>query len=125
MRRALASLLLVLFSFPLIAPAFTPSADAQLPACCRRDGKHHCSMAAGDLEQNGPVFQAIRPQCPCFPSGTPSSIPDQRSNAILGSAPSVFVSFHSDSVVQRSTEAFPPSALSRAHQKRGPPSLIS
>ena len=39
-------LLLALFSFSLISPAVLASdADSKLPACCKRNGKHHCDAA--------------------------------------------------------------------------------
>jgi hypothetical protein len=42
-RRILASLLVVLVGFSLIpAAAFASNAESKVPACCRRDGKHHC-----------------------------------------------------------------------------------
>jgi hypothetical protein len=45
-RRLLAISLLLLFSFPLVSPLLALSANPEtnLPACCRRDGKHHCQM---------------------------------------------------------------------------------
>jgi hypothetical protein len=74
MRRTVASLLLGLVSFPLIAPLLLADTDSDLPACCRRDGKHHCSMGLGsvgsaetsmtDRESSGPAVNPIRPKCP-------------------------------------------------------------
>ncbi len=44
MRRLLAIALFFLVSFPLISPLFalTGGPQANLPACCRRNGAHHC-----------------------------------------------------------------------------------
>jgi hypothetical protein len=66
MRRALASLLLVVFSLPLFAPLLVASAVSELPACCLRDGKHRCAMggAAKSGGAGGLHFQA---KCPFFP----------------------------------------------------------
>lgn len=44
MRRLLAQLLLLVLSFPLILPLFASTTEENLPACCRRDGKHACAM---------------------------------------------------------------------------------
>jgi hypothetical protein len=44
MRRTIALALTMIFSWMLIGPAFGPDADANLPPCCRRNGKHHCMM---------------------------------------------------------------------------------
>jgi len=70
MRRTLASILAAVVSFPLIAPLLCADSDAQLPACCRRGGKHHCSMMAvgGGHTSPGPAFSAFQPKCPNYPA---------------------------------------------------------
>jgi hypothetical protein len=123
MRRALASLLLALVSFPLIAPVFASDAASQLPACCRRDGKHHCSMLAEDMETPGPAFQAVRPKCPVYPTATSFSI--QRDVAIVRDFQPQFASLITGSAVPSLTEARYRTPFSRSRQKRGPPSFIS
>lgn len=66
MRRAFAVLLLALFSFPLIAPALSTSdRQSTLPACCRRDGKHHCEMMAMQLDEATPSLKSA--PCTLFP----------------------------------------------------------
>ena len=70
MRRSLASLLVVLLSFPLIAAAFLANPDSSLPACCRANGKHHCAMAdrGSAAESSGaPSWKAIQSKCPLYP----------------------------------------------------------
>lgn len=70
MHRLLASLLAVLFGFPLITPFLAVSTRADLPACCRREGKHHCAlaeMAAGPESHGGVSLTAVRPKCPLYP----------------------------------------------------------
>jgi hypothetical protein len=58
MYRLSAILLSAFFSFSLISPAvFAADPDASLPACCRRDGKHHCAVPA-----DGPTWKAL-PNC--------------------------------------------------------------
>src|SRR6266700_4977466 len=68
LRRFSAILLLALFSFSLLSPAAPGSgADANLPACCRLDGKHHCSMRrGGGASQSGAGFKA-NGKCPMYP----------------------------------------------------------
>jgi len=64
-RRVLAIALLTLFSLSLIPPsAFASDPEAGLPACCRRAGKHHCSLAAGG-SSSGPALQSS--PCSVFP----------------------------------------------------------
>src|SRR5579863_4943018 len=68
MRRALAFLLAALFSFELIAPALLADAASDLPACCRRNGKHHCAMADGSGDDSSaPSLKALGSKCPFFP----------------------------------------------------------
>jgi hypothetical protein len=71
MRRAIAISLMMLFSWTLIAPLFASDADANLPACCRRNGKHHCMMRMMERRsglQKG--FPSVSGKCPCFPVST-------------------------------------------------------
>ena len=70
MRRALALFLLTLFSLSLIAPILFANTVSTLPACCRRNGKHHCGRADRSAEariRNEPALKAIQPKCPLFP----------------------------------------------------------
>jgi hypothetical protein len=68
MRRFLASLLLALFTIPLIVPALHANGDSSLPECCRRGGKHHCAMSDMAQESPGaPSVKAIQAKCPLFP----------------------------------------------------------
>jgi hypothetical protein len=70
MHRALASFLAVLFSFPLITPFLAASMRSDLPACCRRDGKHHCALSEMDFVPDSPGgvgLTAVRPTCPLYP----------------------------------------------------------
>ncbi len=118
MRRLLALLLLCSFG---LAPGLSAAASGQqstVPACCRRDGKHHC----GKHEPLKRAFRSIEAKCPCAP--VPAGLyvatdfllpPASRANACLltahtaGSGPA---------------DSFRLTALYDAHQKRGPPSLV-
>ena len=79
MRRALATLLLVLFCFGLGSPFLQAQPNA-VPACCRRDGKHHCAMSP-----KGDGFRAIAPTCPyrSFRALIPPSAGLKVSSAVL------------------------------------------
>src|SRR5262245_26561086 len=70
MHRALASFLAVLFGFPLIAPFLAVSTRTDFPACCRRNGKHHCAvseMALAPESSGGVSLTAVQPKCPLYP----------------------------------------------------------
>jgi hypothetical protein len=74
LRRAVAALLAVCMAWPLIG-AGEPAGkggESRLPACCRRDGKHGCGMAAGKRSAplpSGGSIEAHRGVCPLYPAG--------------------------------------------------------
>jgi len=115
-RRILAFLLLGLFSFALIAPALSAAnADSQLPACCRRAGKHHCGQTSGSSG-----FNAAR--CAHFPQISVIPAPTAAVTGAIQSGKTALI-------VERSnasrTEAHPQIVHARANQKRGPPTRFS
>jgi hypothetical protein len=120
MRRALASLLLAVFSFPLFAPALF-AGEANLPECCRRSGKHHCAMAMNDAPASGVAFGSMQTRCPIYPGApaTPASV----FVAILKSASVVFGALVSHPAIHIRTEAGYRVSFDRSSQKRGPPVL--
>jgi hypothetical protein len=48
--------------------AFAADEDAGLPACCRRNGKHHCTLPVDEGSSSGPGLQSTR--CLFFSDGT-------------------------------------------------------
>jgi len=122
MRRVLAGLLVGMFGFSLIAPAvFASDADANLPACCRRGGKHHCAMMAGHSDSSGPSWQADR--CGLYPSAP--TIPPGQTVSLPGVSQSIFRGLLSHPATCLRTEALCRISYSRAGQKRGPPAPLS
>lgn len=122
-RRASAILLLLLFSLPLIAPALasTPD-DAQLPACCRRDGKHHCAMnmEVGSIPSG---FHVVSERCPYSPFTHGPLMPP---HAFAAPADSAFASpaFGTTNLV-REVEAGYRISADRTRHKRGPPQNLA
>lgn len=118
-RRAFAILLLVGFSLPLIAPLFASSStQSSLPACCRRDGKHHCMM--GEVPSRN---RTVTERCPYAPfAGLALMLPhamaptDRPIAAVQLAGPAAMVG-----------EALAGYRISadRTRQKRGPPSFLS
>src|SRR6266851_4873671 len=93
-RGAFAWLLPALFSFSLIAPALFADSAPSVPACCRRDGKHHCAMTSEPGEASpstAPAISALQRRCPDFPKGgavAPSAKTVlQKSPAVIGAPP--------------------------------------
>ncbi|MGP8270114.1 MAG: hypothetical protein ACLQLH_08605 [Terracidiphilus sp.] len=70
MRRTIALALTMTFSWMLIAPAFGPDADTNLPPCCRRNGKHHCMMRMEPFSGKRKGFTSVSEKCPCLPAST-------------------------------------------------------
>jgi hypothetical protein len=48
--------------------------ESKIPACCRRNGKHHCAMGGASASENGqPAFSPVG-CCPCMPQGAASVV---------------------------------------------------
>jgi hypothetical protein len=75
MRRVTASLMLVMFSFPLLATTLFADAFSGLPACCRRGGTHHCEMTAMESSGQGPDMLPGR--CSSSPESTAARLNPQ------------------------------------------------
>ncbi|WP_031499159.1 hypothetical protein [Bryobacter aggregatus] len=120
MRRIPAVLLLFLFSFALIAPAlFASEGESRLPACCRKHGKHGCSMSSSG--SRGPSFSKLPNRCAAFPQKAELPADFQA----LAPTPRI------DALTLYSHPARPPQveakyrvSLIRSAQKRGPPTLL-
>ena len=72
-RRGFSILLVLIFSLGPLATLSAESEDASLPACCRRNGEHHCAgsmerMDAATVVPAGitPVLETP-PYCPYYP----------------------------------------------------------
>ena len=127
MRRLLSISLLLLLVFPIVSPLFaaTPS-EADLPACCRRNGKHHCAMGAMGAAQassHSPTTQSstIREKCPYLLTvQAPAHLiftPDEIQA-------SLYTGILSQPAAHAQTEALLKISFDRARSKRGPPALL-
>jgi len=124
-QRVAAILLLVLFSFSLIAQSLRGDGAPNLPECCRKAGKHHCaSMAAAAHEEgSGATFKSTVSKCPLFSVGSTAPLSGKAGTPKAASAVLASLSSQPRSVAQ--TEARYRISFDRAGQKRGPPSLLS
>lgn len=72
MRRGFSIFLILVFGFGPLSAAIPGSEDANLPACCRRHGAHHCAMAMrlaammAKIADPQPAFSAPL-TCPLYP----------------------------------------------------------
>jgi hypothetical protein len=122
MRRCLAIPMVLLFLLPFVSALFGASdAEAGVPACCRRDGKHHCAMlAAPSLPDKG--VGSIREKCPYTPAALtvvvlPSFAPS--------TAAAIFAGVVQHTSVAPQTSARGRVSYNRSRQKRGPPSPLA
>jgi len=123
MRRALASLLLAAFGFPLIAPALFSDAESNLPECCRRGGKHHCAMMMDDAPVTGVSFRSAHARCPLYPGI--SATPAGEYIAVLNTYGAIFGSVVGHPAIPFHSQPVYRICFSRACQKRGPPAILS
>jgi hypothetical protein len=110
MRRASACLLLALLCFGFALP-FLQAQPSAIPACCRRDGKHHCATS-----QRADGFRATTPACPYKNLGALTS----QGTALKVSSSVLAISIQT----QLRIPIAPPIIALRAldnTQKRGPP----
>jgi hypothetical protein len=70
MRRPFSILIVALFTLAPLSALLPGGSDAQLPACCRRNGKHHCAMmAAMAAPPSGTTWFAAPDRCPLYGAG--------------------------------------------------------
>ena len=123
MRRVLAAHLLAILTIPQLLPSAWVDAKSKLPACCRRNGNHHC--AEMDQVETAPSDSAVVAHpatCPLFPKA--ATAPGQSPTILIGalsilhSAPRSFVS-----KVPKSNKVYSVFCGSCV-RKRGPPSYF-
>ncbi len=123
MRRSIAIVLTLVFSSLLILPAFASSAESNLPACCRRDGTHHCMMRTGSPSASGVSIAAIGEKCPYLQHSTTAAHVETFTPALNQA---IFAGMVRHPEVSPQTEAGYRASYLRSEQKRGPPtSLLS
>lgn len=123
MRRTIALALMMIFSWTLIAPLFGPYAEANLPPCCRRHGKHHCMMRMMErFSGNQAGFTSVSEKCPCSPAST-CAVHSPTYKSETGNQVYADVVHHPSCAPQ--TEALYRASFLASHQKRGPPSPLA
>jgi hypothetical protein len=124
MRRALSFALLLLFSFPLILPllAITAGSEANLPACCRRNGAHHCigKMQPASSE-SGTNLSGVPQRCSAFPAAITQA---RHSDLSFQSASLIFAEIISHPAIKPQIQARARVAFDRSRQQRGPPTQL-
>jgi hypothetical protein len=117
LQRGIAILLAFIISFMLMLPALAASpGSSNLPACCLKNGRHHCTGGMGQ-----PGVQTITEKCPfvqhaSVPAG---GAPIPPSNAVF-----IFAGLVHHPACSPQIEAHRRISFSRSRQKRGPPSFL-
>jgi hypothetical protein len=123
MRRLLSLVLLAAFLLPMAAPllALGQDPEANLPACCRRHGKHHCAMLI-EMQKRADQASYIGAICPHFPQ-----------HALVATAAPHLLAVHAPQSTAAFAAALSPIARAETHRrlarersrhKRGPPTNL-
>jgi len=134
-RRLLALAIAVLIVLPAISPLFALSGegDPARPACCRRDGKHHCMLAdmqnmdgaaPSSSAQSGTRMTgaAVSERCPYGAKTVPGNTHPDWS---LATGEAIFAGIVAHPSAAPQTESKRRISADRSKQKRGPPSQNS
>lgn len=121
MRRLLAIPMMLLMLLPFAADYLGAStAEASIPACCRRSGKHQCSMGEG--QSSGNHERALRGKCPYSCASAAVIVPASFAPA---AAAAIYSGVLQHPSVSPQTDARRRISYDRARQKRGPPTLLA
>jgi hypothetical protein len=123
MRRMTATLLLFFLGIFPVVPLLADNSQANLPACCRRTGKHHCMEHMTPSAPDGTHFKSAAMKCPMFPASAP--IPGHNTQVLLNASQSFYGAIVAHPAIHAQIESFYRICWSRSQQKRGPPSFLS
>lgn len=123
-RRGISILLALIFGMGPLSAALPGAEDVNLPACCRRNGAHHCAMAAQmaammAAEWAGKTTIGAPDTCPYYPGPSLALLmPAAHAVAAEAEAPPLF------ETTTMAVQPAQPASLSipvHPHSGRGPP----
>jgi hypothetical protein len=134
MRRLLSILLLAFFGLGPAVSAIPAAAlgsgwtgkvdESRLPACCRRNGKHHCAMgaamAAAAQVAGGETSLSANDACPFAPQSIAATAPTVAAVLFAAADPALLAS---ELCVLLAAVSFAALASRRTQPMRGPPTL--
>jgi hypothetical protein len=125
MRRAIASFMLLVFSAFLCTPLLAISSNLQndLPACCRRAGKHQCMLRMMESDPGSREASTSPEKCPFFPH---TWQPTLLQNHAMAPSPAgaLYAGLQSHPACHAQSEAQRRISFDRSRQKRGPPAAV-
>jgi len=125
-RRLLALAIAVLTVFPAVSPllALSGAGDPSRPACCRRDGKHHCMFAemAGAAASAGTSVKTVTISERC-PFGAKTMPGNTHPDWSLQAGEAIFAGIAAHPAVAPRTASKRRIAADGARPKRGPPCI--
>jgi hypothetical protein len=93
--------------------------ESRVPACCRRNGKHHCTMSAEQYaDLSGQTSVAASESCPCAPQTLASTAPQL---SALAQAPPAAIHVPARPRAAHATSAAVLLSDRQTQPKRGPP----
>jgi hypothetical protein len=126
MRRTIAVLMLLIFGSFLGAPLLATSNSIELnnlPACCKRNGSHHCVTRMMEGDPGTTQVSAPPEKCPLFPH-TGQMTPVKNSAITPRATGAFYACLQSHPACHTQSEAQRRISFDRSRQKRGPPAAI-
>jgi hypothetical protein len=125
MRRMLSIFFVLFFTVGPLSAAFGDTEDASLPACCRRNGTHHCAAsvqaAIAIAAASGQAVLTARTTCPCFPASVATNLRAPHAlAATLLDDPALLAHPHSPAAARAAARQ----SQIRTRVSRGPPSSL-
>lgn len=118
MRRALAILVLSAINSAWIAPLAFADSESSLPACCRKNGAHRCSMGRTEVPSSEIGIRAMR-ECTECPASTAAQCDD--SVALIDHPQTIRGEFAIHFTLPVHSDPLSVAFFSKSHRKRGPP----
>ena len=125
MRRVFSIVLVLLFGFGPLASALPGAEDAALPACCRRNGAHHCAMAVSmmaamaRMAADGRESVSAPMTCPYYPGPVIAAL--MPAAHALAASPAALSGLHTTTAAPAPLLIAKFSAPNRTNAGRGPP----